>query len=736
MKQVVQNMRSGETSVLDVPQARLRAGGILVQNVCSLISAGTEKSVISIAKKSLVGKAMDRPDRVKQVLQMLKTEGFWAVYEKVQTKLSAPLSMGYSAAGIVKAVGEGVTGVRVGDRVACAGTGYAAHVEEFWVPKNLFVPMPDEVSFEHAAFCTVAAIALQGVRLVAPTIGETVVVMGLGLVGQITVQLLKANGCRVIGADLAKDKVELAGKLGADDLALLGTDALAAKVAAVTGGRGADAVIITASTPSSEPVEKAGEISRPKGRVVVVGAVGLELPREPYYLKEINFAISMSYGPGRYDPEYEEKGHDYPFGYVRWTEQRNLEAVLELVRQRKLDFQPLISHRYTIGKAEDAYALMLGKTPYLGILLDYPEKAAPTPEIRIKDKPLGALRRLGGGSLGVGFVGAGSFAQAVLLPKISRQRRVRLVGVATGTGMTARAVGDSYGFSYCTTESSRVLEDKAISSVFIATRHDSHASLVCRALDAGKHVFVEKPLSITREGLEDVRAAHERNPEGLLLVGFNRRFSPGARQAREFFARRSGPLVVQMRVNAGFIPSSHWTQDEAVGGGRILGEGCHFFDLLQYIIGSDPVSVYTVPTLQKAGQAHEDNVLITCRYADGSIGSIAYLSSGDKALAKERLEIFGESSVFQLEDFVSTRAIRDGKGKDHKLMGQDKGHAAEIDAFFDAIERGGPAPIPFRELYVTSLLGLCAVESLRTGAVVTVPRVLEDGAAAATRAQA
>ncbi len=722
MRQVVQNQRSGKVSVVEIPSAQLRSGGLLVRNVSSLISAGTERSVVMTARKSLVGKALERPDKVKQVLQVLRTEGFWAAYEKVQSKLSGLQAMGYSAAGEVVAVGADMTGYRVGARVACAGLGYAAHAEEFFVPKHLCSPIPAEVPFEHAAFTTLGAIALQGVRLAAPTLGETFVVIGLGLVGQLTVQLLAASGCRVIGVDFAADKIELALKMGADVAVDPTSDPVVEKIRGLTRERGADGVIITASSTSNEPVEQAGEMTRQKGRVVVVGAVGLELPRAPYFSKELSFCISMSYGPGRYDPSYEEQGHDYPLGYVRWTEQRNLEAVLDMMATGRLDPSPLISHRFAIAKGEDAYQLIMSDAPYLGVILDYPAEVARAPEVRLGSA--NGTARAGRASGRVGFIGAGGFAQGVLLPRLRKIAGTQLVGVATSTGIGARTVAENFGFSYCTTETARVLEDPSIDSIFIATRHDSHADLICRALEADKHVFVEKPLAITEEGLQRVREARGRLRDRVLMVGFNRRFSPAADAARAFFARRSGPLLVHVRANAGFLPASHWTQDPAIGGGRIIGEGCHYIDLLQTLIAADPIEVHAVSTQLTEGAGQDDNVVIVCRYADGSLGTITYVSTGDKMFPKERVEMFADGSVFVIEDFSSTTSVRRGKTDTDRRSGQDKGHAAELARFMDAVRTGGPDPIPFRELYLTTSLSLLAMESLRAGMPLAVPRIV------------
>ena len=575
MKQILQNMRSGIVEVADVPAPSIQRGRVLVRTAASLISAGTEKNTVDMGKKTLVGKAHSRPDLVKQVIDKARTDGILNTYTAIKAKLDGSTALGYSASGTVVGVGEGVTGFNAGDPVACAGAGYASHAEMISVPQNLCVRLPDNVSLEEGAFGTLGAIAMQGVRLAEPTLGEAVVVIGLGLLGQLTVQLLAANGCRVFGVDLDDTKLRLARELGADDCS---TPAQAEeKVAAWSRGRGADAVLITAATPSNDPIELAGEVARLKGRVVVVGLVGMAVPRNVYYLKELSLQISMSYGPGRYDAEYEERGHDYPFAYVRWTEGRNLESFFDLAATRRIDIRRLISHRFPIERGEEAYKLISGETkePYLGIVLEYDGRKELETNLRFTS------RAAAHESVRVGMIGAGSYAKKFLLPNL-KSCKAEFCSIATASGVTARDVAKQYGFAATVSEARDVIGDPISNLVVIATRHDTHAMLAQAALEAGKHTFVEKPLAMNDEELDSVIAA-ARVSTGNLMVGYNRRFSPSARQAKEFFTGRPEPLSILYRVNAGRIAGNSWIQDPAEGGGRIVGEVCHFLDLMNFL---------------------------------------------------------------------------------------------------------------------------------------------------------
>jgi predicted dehydrogenase len=681
VKQVEQNYRSGKLRVIDAPAPMAGPGAAVVRSRVSLISAGTEKQIVDLARASLAGKALARPDLVRQTLRKVKAEGVGAVARKVFAKLDTPFPLGYSLAGEVIEAGAGA-GVAAGDWVACAGAGIANHAEYNAVPKNLMVSIPEGVDDEAASFVTVGAIALQGVRVAAPTLGERVVVTGLGLIGLLTVQLLKANGCRVLGFDPNPARVALARELGADAAV---SEALAAAVAGFTAGHGADAVIVTASTKSNAPLNEAAEISRLKGRVVLVGMVGMTIDREPFYKRELDLRLSLSYGPGRHDPAYEVEGHDYPLAYVRWTEQRNMEAFLELVAAGRVTPHRLITHRFPIAEAERAYQLMDGDEPYLAILLTYPDESGP-PTRAVEIRP--SSKRPAGD--GIAFIGFGNYAKSVLLPAVRKAGAANLRTIVTATGLSAHAGAEKYGFARAATDPEEAFADPGISTVFIATRHDSHAALAIRALAAGKHVFVEKPLALDADELAAVIAAAEAGP-GLLTVGFNRRFAPMVLEAQRALGARTGPLAMTYRVNAGAIPRDNWVHG-AQGGGRIVGEACHFVDTLAALCGSAPVEVAAA---SPAGIA--DSVAAMLRFADGSVGTILYSSLGDPAVAKERIEIFGAGIVVEINDFSEIAISRGGRTRRRKAA-QDKGQASLVAAFLAAAAAGGPPPIPLAEL--------------------------------------
>ncbi|MEO6050802.1 MAG: bi-domain-containing oxidoreductase [Pyrinomonadaceae bacterium] len=713
MKQIVQNMRTGVLSIPDVPMPSVQPGRILVRTAASLISAGTEKSKIDLGKKSLLGKAKDRPDLVKKVIEKAKTEGLLSTFNAVRTKLDTEIALGYSAAGIVAAVGAGVSGFAAGDRVACAGAGYASHAEMISVPQNLCVRMPDEISFDEGSFGTLGAIALQGVRLAGPALGEAIVVIGLGLFGQITVQLLKANGCRVFGIDIDDNKLRLALELGAE---MCATPKEAKNlVAEWSRGRGADAVLITAATPSNDPIELAGEIARMKGRVVVVGLVGMDVPREVYYLKELSLQISMSYGPGRYDAEYEERGHDYPFAYVRWTEGRNIEAFLDLVANKSLTLEKLITHRFTIERGQDAYQLISGATkePYLGIVLQYDTTKDLSTRIELNTQPSKKSS-----NISLGMIGAGSYAQKFLLPNF-KANGVDFSSIATASGLTAKDVATKYGFASCVSNPADVITDEA-NLIVIATRHDTHASLAQRALEQNKHVFVEKPLAMNDTELDAVIAAAAKS-DGKLMVGFNRRFSPSAKQAKDFFADRALPLSILYRVNAGRVARESWIQDPVQGGGRVIGEVCHFIDLMHFLTGSVTTRVYAESVSSRDHETTDsDSVFISLKFADGSNGTIAYLADGDRALPKERIEIFGGGRTCVIDDFRRTTMFKGGRETSKRLTGQDKGQAEEIRVVCSVVLNGEDAPITLGDLSATTRATFRINDSLKSGTALKV----------------
>ncbi|HKQ99926.1 MAG TPA: bi-domain-containing oxidoreductase [Pyrinomonadaceae bacterium] len=711
MKQILQNNKTGEMAVADVPTPVVQRGRVLVRAAASLISAGTEKMAVDEGRKSLIDRARERPELVKQVIERAKTEGLVKTFNAVRSKLGSSTALGYSAAGIVIEVGEDVTEFRAGDRVACAGAGYASHAEVLSVPKNLCVRLPDRVSFDEGAFGTLGAIALQGVRLAAPTLGESVVVIGLGLLGQIAVQLLKANGCRVFGVDLDPAKVALAQELGAD-AAALSDENVKRSALEWSRGRGADAVLITAATSSNQPVELAGEISRLKGRVVAVGMVGLDVPRNLYFKRELSLMVSMSYGPGRYDAEYEERGHDYPLAYVRWTENRNIEAFLDLLAEGRINVSRLITHRFPVEEGGRAYQLISGETkePYLGIILQYDTEREL--ERRIENRRSAKPGTGAASAVRVGMIGAGTYAQGMLLPHY-KAAGVDFRAITTASGVTARDIAERYGFDYSAASADEVLDDSDVNLVVIATRHDLHAELARRALLKGKHVFVEKPLALNDGELEGVMDAAA-NSEGRLMVGFNRRFSPLARAALEFFGNRQAPLSIIYRVNAGRIPKSHWIQDPREGGGRIIGEVCHFVDLMQFLTGSLVTRVYAESIKSRNQEiTDEDNVFVTLLFADGSNGSIAYLAEGDKAMPKERVEIFCEGKSFVLDDYRGAISYSNGRETITKPRQQDKGQAEETRQVCEVVLKGAPAPISLDDLATTTRATFRMRESLR-----------------------
>jgi polar amino acid transport system substrate-binding protein len=711
MQQLVQNSRSGAIKIKSVPAPALKRGMVLVRNRYSLISAGTERTKVELGKKSLLGKAMARPDLVKLVLKQVKEQGLLDTANRVLNKLSTDSAMGYSSAGVVVEIADDVSEFRVGDQVACAGGGYASHAELIVVPKNLVAKVPEGVSLSEAAYTTLGAIALQGVRQAAPTLGESIVVIGLGLLGQLLIQLLKANGCRVIGIDINPDSVALAKVHGCDLALWRDEETLKEQVMAFTNGYGADAVIITASTSANDPVELAADISRDRGRVVMVGVSGMNLPRTPYYMKELEFKLSRSYGAGRYDTNYEEKGIDYPIGYVRWTEKRNMQAFLQLLAERKISLANITTHTFPIEQGEEAYKLITGerKERYIGILLDYGEFQDKSPQVLTTTaQGNGKAERKKGHPKRIGFIGAGSFATGYLIPNLKAIEGVELITVCNATGITAESVKQTFGFQHATSNVDDVLGDESIGTVFIATRHNSHAELVIKALQAEKHVFVEKPLALDEESLMRIVEEAQKRPHLKILTGFNRRFSPPVTTMKAYFRSLLEPLAVMYRVNAGPLPPEHWTQDLDEGGGRLIGEVCHFIDTIQYLTGSEPVRVYAemLPTKVR------ENLLITIRMANGSVGTIQYLCNGDKLYPKERIEIFGGNRIAIMENFKSVTLAEQGSTRTREFSG-GKGHREELEAFMASLE-SPQAPIDLRSQVLTTLTTFRINQSLNT----------------------
>jgi predicted dehydrogenase/threonine dehydrogenase-like Zn-dependent dehydrogenase len=711
MLQVTQYQKTGNLRVEELPSPQLRTGSVLVRNVCSLISAGTERTSVETAQASTVGKARARPDLVRQVVDNAKREGVLATYRKVQTRLDNHKELGYSSAGVV--LESAVPGIGPGDHVACAGT--AHHAEIVSVPKNLVARIPDGVGFDQAAFVALGAIALQGVRQAEVGLGDSVAVIGLGLVGLLTLQLLKAQGCRVIGMDVDSRKFALARELGCDDCTMSDGDASLA-VDSFTHGHGADAVVITASTRSNQPIELALDVARKKGTVVVVGAIGMDIPRPPFFEKEVDLRISFSFGPGRDDPEYEDAGVDYPFGYVRWTENRNMQAVLSLVAEGKLDTRTLVTHRYPIDRALEAYDLVTGKTkePSLGIVLEYPERPDVARSMLVRAEPAAVAAAT---SAVAGFVGAGNFAQSYLLPPL-KKLGVDLAGVATSRPVNARSAAEKFGFAFSTTDPNEVISDQRVKMVFIATRHDSHASLVENALAAGHHVFVEKPLAVAPDQLEGVRdaAAVAAERGQYLAVGFNRRFSAPIRDIEAFFADRREPLAITYRMNGGPLPRSSWVQAEGQGG-RIVGDGCHAVDIFAALTGARPLRVYAASTRSdNAEVVDEDTVNVVINYSDGSVATLMYVANGE-SLPSERCEVSGGGRSVVMDDFRSA-TFHTGRSRKRRSYNGRKGHAEEIANFIGVVRGNARRCFSVETLVDTTAVTLAAVESLRARAAI------------------
>lgn len=723
MKQLLQDARTGDLTVTDVPAPQLLPGCVLVRVAASLVSAGTERASSEFASKNLLAKAKARPDLVRDVLAKLRRDGLLATMQTVRTRLDQPQALGYSSAGVVVAVGDGVIDISVGERVGCAGAGYAVHAELACVPRLLVGRIPSEdVSFEEAAFGTVGAICLHGIRTAEVSLGDTVAVIGLGLLGQITVQLLKAAGCRVFGMDLLPQRADLASASGAE-----ATCASAAGFRNLcfqkTGGRGVDSVLITAETPSSDPVNLAAELARDRAIVVAVGTVGMEIQRKLYYEKELDFRISRSYGPGRYDSAYEQKGRDYPIGHVRWTETRNLEAFLQLLAERKLNLPPLVTHRFPLEQSPHAYDLITGRSgdPFLGVLIQYPG-AELSHRAEVSHRIPVRVGSPSASSLGIGVLGAGNFAQNTLLPALQAIPNATFIGVCNATGPRSRHAAEKFGFAYCADSEPEILQDPNVKAVVISTRHNLHAGQVLAALAAGKSVFCEKPLCLSEDELAAIVRAHSAlDTAPLLMVGFNRRFAPMALQLKQFLSEIQEPLAIHCRVNAGYIPADHWVNDPEQGGGRILGEACHFVDFLCFLAGACPVEVQG-QIVGNPGQYSMDNVIATLKFANGTVGTISYLANGDKSVSKERVEVFGGGSTAILEDFCHLELIRQGRKQVTRARaGQDKGHQAEMRAFVEAALGKAVPPTPFEQIIGSTLATLRLQNSCQTGQPLAVP---------------
>jgi predicted dehydrogenase/threonine dehydrogenase-like Zn-dependent dehydrogenase len=707
MQQILQDLGNGETRLVEAPAPQVRAGHLLIDTTTSLISTGTERMLVDFGKAGMIAKARAQPEKVKQVIEKVGTDGLLTTIDAVRSKLGQPIPLGYSNVGVVRAVGAGVSGYQVGDRVVSNGP----HADVVCVPQNLCAKIPDGVSNEAASFTVVASIGLQGIRLAEPTLGESVVVTGVGLIGLMTVQLLRASGCRVLAIDFDADKLAIARSFGAETCNPgAGEDPVAAGMA-FSRGVGVDAVIITASTKVSDPVTQAARMSRKRGRIILVGVTGLELNRADFYEKELSFQVSCSYGPGRYDPDYEDRGRDYPLAFVRWTEQRNFGAVLDMLASGALVTDALVSHRFAFADAVAAYAALSDDKRAMGIVLDYPH-AADARHLRsvalsTHDRPAAAPAKPV-----VGFIGAGNYASRVLIPAF-RAAGADLHSIASAGGTSGVVHGERSGFRQAVADADALIADPAVNSVAIVTRHNSHARLAAAALSAGKHVFVEKPLALTAEELEQVRAAHAAS-DRLLMVGFNRRFAPLTQRMQTLLAGVAEPKAFVMVMNAGAIPAEHWTQDAEVGGGRIIGEACHHIDLMRFLAGAAITSVEARRMGDNPAQPlTEDKAVITLGFADGSFGTIHYLANGGSAFPKERVEVFAAGRTLQLDNFVKLTGFNWPGFRSQKLWRQDKGQGPCAAAFLAAIESGGPAPIPAEELFEVAAATIEAAGRLR-----------------------
>ena len=730
MKQVIQNFRTGELSLVEVPAPMVSRGRLVVRTVRSAVSVGTERQMLDFARRNLIGKALARPDLVRKVLSVVRTEGVQEAFRVADSRLDTPVPLGYSSAGEIIDIGSGVEGFKIGTRVACTGTGYASHSEIISLPPTLCAPVPDRVDFDSAAFAALGGIALHALREASPSLGDRIAILGVGLLGQLAVQLARTSGCRVLALDIDPKKVELSLEHGAEAGAVIGSEDVVSAASAFSGGHGVDAVLIFAATPSNQPIEVAADIARVRGRVIAPGLIGLNIPRKMFYEKELVFRISRAWGPGLYDPDYEHKGRDYPYTFVRWTAQRNIVAFLELLAEGKVRLDRIITHRFPIDQALDAYKIINSSDkPCIGVLLMYPTEPGRVAETKghsvslRTDQPTVAASTTGEKRpVVLGVIGAGNFSKATLLPAAKSVHGVEFRGVVTATGISGRHTGEKYGFSYCTTDPQQILDDPQINCVMIATRHHWHAQQTAAALRAGKDVFVEKPLALTVEELQIVRQAFEEASEKkaagrapILFVGFNRRFSPFTIAVKKWLAFTDIPMVINVRVNAGFVAADSWVQDAEQGGGRILGEVCHFADLIHYLTDSATIEVCTYAMKPAAHYRDDDNIVVGLRLADGSVASIVYSSSGDKAYPRERVEVLRGGAVCLIDNFRFASLTRNGVTHRKRSFNVDRGHCAETKAFFAAVREGGPSPVALEDYACTTLTTIRILESLRQG---------------------
>jgi predicted dehydrogenase/threonine dehydrogenase-like Zn-dependent dehydrogenase len=722
MKQVLQNLRNGDTVIAEVPVPSPYPGTALVRTAASLVSVGTERMLVEFAEKSLLSKARSRPDLVRQVLDKARREGLWTTLEAGFNRLDQPMPLGYSSSGTIISIGEGLQGFKAGQRVACSGGGYAVHAEYALIPQNLLTYIPDQVDFESAAFTTLGAIALHGFRLAEVQVGEHLAIIGLGLLGLLTMQIARAAGCQTLGIDLDPKRVKLAKEMGFHAVQ---------REHAVEAGKnfshdlGCDAVLICADSPTTDPVELGAILARDRARLIAIGAVGLNLPRKIFFEKELSLINSRSYGPGRYDPIYEEAGIDYPIGYVRWTEGRNFKAFVDLLATGQVDIHPMITHRYPIEQAQQAYRLITGKLsePFLGVLLTYPYadkiNLQVTNGIKVSGKQSSVSPRTAP-ICRLGVLGAGNFATTVLLPALRKIPDIELVGITSASGVRAQHALKRFGFQYATGQESTILDDSQINTIAVLTPHHLHSQQVILAIEKGKHVFCEKPLAINSDQLIEIASALGKHGSRLLMVGFNRRFAPLSQRLHQFIYPRSEPIIAHYRVNAGYLPLNHWLHNPQIGGGRIIGEGCHFIDYLTFLVGHPPVSV-TALSMPDLGRYREDNVVLNYSFSDGSIGVLTYLANGDRRFPKERVEVFTGGKVAVLDDFRSLEII--SKGQRTVLRSrfrQDKGHYAEWVAFNKAILADNPPPIPYNDLLAVTQATFSTLQSIRNNEMVAI----------------
>lgn len=711
MQQLTQELKSGKMEILEVPFPALGPGQLMIRTQYSVISAGTEGKTVTDARKGYIAKARSRQKEVKQVIEMIKLNGLRSTYQFVMNKLDAPSALGYSAAGEVIAMSQDVTGFKVGDYVACGGNS-ASHADVLAVPVNLCVKVPREVDLKQAAFTTIAAIAIQGIRQTDLRMGENCLIIGMGLIGQMTSKILSASGIHSICVDVSDKQVQQAKEAGIANVYNRNMAGVEDIIAGFSKGNGVDAIIITAGTSSLDPVEFAGKVARKKGKVVIVGAVPTGFDRANYYKKELDLRMSMSYGPGRGDSDYEEKGIDYPIGYVRWTENRNMQSFVDLLALGRLDISGLISHTYSLENAPEAYDMILSKQEaFNGIVLEYDQELVPERRVALKSTIFPAQ------DANIGMIGAGNFAQGTLLPKM--KGNCNFVGIATARGNMARYVGTKYAFNYCAGSADELFTDNNINTMFVTTRHNSHAEYVIKAIESDKHVFVEKPLAMNEVELTAIREAYEKAVERgtakHVMVGFNRRFAPAVTQISKLFAA-SHAKSINIRINSGVMPPDHWVNDPEIGGGRIIGEGCHFVDLAMFLAGA-PITSVSANALEDAHRLY-NTVTINLEFANGSVAAVNYFANGNKNMPKEQIEVFCGGTIAIIDDFKTLTVYGNGVKKT-KFKGQDKGHETEVLAFLDAIKNGKPQPIPFEECYASSLATIKVLESIRENRKIT-----------------